>query len=210
MTTPRKHDNEGAEASAPASKSWAELLASPVEPTTIETLKARIRHHYELASEYYYSLWGEHIHHGYFLTPTDTKEVAQIHLIELLLQRSRLEKGSTVLDVGCGIGGTSRYLASKHDCHVTGITISGKQVEMATKLTRDVSSHTDETVPGEPIKLGNGSARFVELDAETMGEFFTDQSGFDCVWITEAMSHLPDKALFFRNASKLLREGGKL
>ncbi|KAI4245153.1 MAG: hypothetical protein L6R42_010277 [Xanthoria sp. 1 TBL-2021] len=81
---------------------------------------------------------------------------------------------------------------------------------MATKLTRDVSSHTDEKVPGEPIQLGNGSARFVELDAETMGEFFTDQSGFDCVWISEAMSHLPDKALFFSNAFKLLKEGGKL
>ncbi|KAI4111057.1 MAG: hypothetical protein LQ339_000785 [Xanthoria mediterranea] len=216
MTTPSKGDNDTGSAQAPPPRSWAELLAAPVEPggTTFETLKARIRHHYELASEYYYSLWGEHIHHGYFLSASDTKERAQIQLISLLLQRSQLEKGSTVLDVGCGIGGTSRHLALNHGCHVTGITISGKQVEMATNLTKTAaaSSSTGETVAdgGAAINLGDGSARFLELDAETMGDFFADRGGFDCVWISEAMSHLPDKTLFFRNAFKLLKKGGKL
>lgn len=34
---------------------------------------------------------------------------------------------------------------------------------------------------------------------------------FDCVWISEALSHFPDKALFFRNAERVLRAGkGKL
>ncbi|KAL8883997.1 MAG: hypothetical protein Q9192_006946, partial [Flavoplaca navasiana] len=88
------------------------------------------------------------------------------------------------------------------------ITISGKQVEMATKLTKDASSQNEVAV-GAPIKLGNGSVRFLELDAETMGEQFAGQS-FDCIWISEAMSHLPDKELFFRNAFELLKLGGKL
>ena len=35
-------------------------------------------------------------------------------------------------------------------------------------------------------------------------------SSFDCVWISEALSHFPDKALFFRNAFRVLRPGGKL
>ena len=85
---------------------------------------------------------------------------------------------------------------------------------MATNLTKTAaaSSSTGETVTagGAAIKLGDGSARFLELDAETMGDFFADRGGFDCVWISEAMSHLPDKALFFRNAFKLLKKGGKL
>ena len=85
---------------------------------------------------------------------------------------------------------------------------------MATNLTKTAaaSSSTTENVAagGTAIKLGDGSARFLELDAETMGDFFADHGGFDCVWISEAMSHLPDKALFFRNASKLLKKGGKL
>ena len=67
-----------------------------------------------------------------------------------------------------------------------------------------------------------GKVRFIELDAERMGEYFTsssssppgsggaEQGGFDVVWISEALSHFPNKALFFRNAHQLLRPGGKL
>ena len=46
-----------------------------------------------------------------------------------------------------------------------------------------------------------------------MGEYFTKEPNvatFDVVWISEAMSHLPNKELFFRNAEKLLNPGGKL
>ncbi|KAL8801123.1 MAG: hypothetical protein Q9182_004675 [Xanthomendoza sp. 2 TL-2023] len=168
-------------------------------------LKGRIRHHYELASEYYFSLWGEHIHHGYFLTPSDTKERAQLRLIELLIDRSQLESCSAVLDVGCGIGGTSRYLARNHGCKVTGITISGKQVGMATKLTCDAGINTQNPTTTDSVEHGYGSAHFHEVDAETMADFFPEQGVFDCIWISEALSHLPDKPLFFRNAFKVLR-----
>ncbi|RDW80903.1 hypothetical protein BP5796_05601 [Coleophoma crateriformis] len=187
---------------------------APAEPTTSwVSLKGRIRHHYELASDYYYSLWGEHIHHGYFLTPEDTKEKAQLQLIELLLQKSQVAKGSTVLDVGCGIGGTSRYLAREHGCQVIGITISGRQVELAQKLSLDVPGA--KKAADESIEIGDngGSVRFVELDAEKMADFFDltkEDKAFDAVWISEAMSHLPDKELFFRNAELLLKKGGKL
>ncbi len=157
---------------------------------------------------------GEHIHHGYFISPTDTKEKAQIRLIELLLERANLPAGSTVLDVGCGIGGTSRYLAKNHGCDVVGLTISGRQVEMARKLSVEEAGDQKQSAESiDSIKLGNGSVRFVELDAEKMGEFFTtepNKASFDCVWISEAMSHLPDKALFFRNASAQLKPRGKL
>lgn len=151
---------------------------------------------------------------GYFIKPEDTKEQAQIQLIQLLLDRSELPAGSSVLDVGCGIGGTSRYLASKHGCTVTGVTISGKQVEMARKLTLEASGQPDTTISTtRASKLGDGSVQFIELDAEKMGDFFTSPPNkveFDCVWISEAMSHLPNKELFFQNAFKLLKPGGKL
>lgn len=158
---------------------------------------------------------GEHIHHGYFLSPSDTKETAQVRLIELLLDRSKLPAGTTVLDVGCGIGGTTRHLAKKHACNVVGLTISGRQVEMARKLTwKDMVDGQEVVDPADgPVNFGLGSVRFVELDADEMGNFFNtdpNKATFDCVWISEAMSHMPDKALFFRNAATLLRPGGKL
>lgn len=159
---------------------------------------------------------GEHIHHGYFLTPQDTKEKAQLQLISLLLERSALPKGVKVLDVGCGIGGTSRYLANEWGCQVTGVTISGRQVELAKKLTLEaggVSGDSEKEKEAEIYKLGEGSVRFIELDAEKMGEYFVtapNEEMFDCVWISEAMSHLPNKELFFQNSEKLLKSGGKL
>jgi SAM-dependent methyltransferase len=157
--------------------------------------------------------------------------------------------------VGCGIGGTSRYLASTAlpNCAVTGITISGKQVQIATRLSKAASSssssspspsspeglqqqngHRDDKDGAGFIPLGSqgGKVRFIELDAEKMGEYFgsdpsssssssssspavnhnndNDNGKFDVVWISEALSHFPNKALFFRNAHALLRPGGKL
>jgi tocopherol O-methyltransferase len=133
-------------------------------------------------------------------------------LIDLLLERSALPKGSVVLDVGCGIGGTTRHLAKNYGCKVTGVTISGRQVEIAKKLTLEASG-TQQEDQKDTFKLGDGSVRFIELDAEKMGDFFNTEPNvakFDCVWISEAMSHLPNKQLFFQNAAKLLNPGGKL
>jgi tocopherol O-methyltransferase len=197
-------------------------IPAPQPFASFSALKGRIRHHYEVASDYYYSLWGEHIHHGYFIKPSDTKEIAQTRLISLLLEKSGLSAGSTVLDVGCGIGGTSRYLAREKGCKVTGVTISGRQVEIAIKLSTEEASPDNqgaeiltngsgEASHSDSIKLGRlgGSVRFIELDAEKMGEYFRYEK-FDCVWISEAMSHLPNKPLFFQNAANLLNPGAKL
>ncbi|KAL2136391.1 hypothetical protein VTI74DRAFT_4035 [Chaetomium olivicolor] len=213
----------------------------------MQALKDRIKLHYDLASDYYLNLWGEHIHHGYWPTDeskaTESKETAQLNLIRLLLEISQLPSQETttttsssgdaaakplrILDVGCGIGGTTRYLASTLGATVTGITISGKQVQIATRLSKTASAaapaaaegeEAQTTLGGEFIPLGphGGKVRFIDLDAEKMGEFFTSGGGagaeaglFDVVWISEALSHFPNKALFFRNACKLLRADGK-
>lgn len=123
------------------------------------------------------------------------------------------------MDVGCGIGGTSRYLASQHGCTVTGITISTRQVEIANRLTKDAAEAESATGTADSVildadgfvKLGAGKVRFIELDAERMADFFVTQEGsFDAVWISEALSHFPNKPLFFQNAQRVLKEGGRL
>ncbi|OTB07819.1 hypothetical protein M426DRAFT_317710 [Hypoxylon sp. CI-4A] len=189
-----------------------------------ESLKGRIKKHYELASDYYYSLWGQHIHHGFFKSPNETKEEAQVNLINYLLEISALPAGAKVLDVGCGIGGTSRFLAREHGAQVTGITISGRQVQIANRLTKEETAGSTASSPDDgflayPAKEGKtaaaaGAVRFVELDAEKMLEHFRPSTGdevagqlFECVWISEALSHLPNKELFFSSAFSLLQPG---
>lgn len=137
-------------------------------------------------------------------------------LIELLLAKSGLQSGASVLDVGCGVGGTSRYLAREKACQVTGLTISGEQVRMARKLSGGSESSDGaimQVASHGPTKGSlEGTVRFVELDAERMGEYFNSSKGkeigtFDVVWIVEALSHFPNKQLFFQNAFQVLKSG---
>lgn len=88
---------------------------------------------------------------------------------------------------------------------------------MAIKLTKDEAAKDDKSMTGqEPdadgfLHIGKGKVRFLELDAEKMGDVFASQSEtFDTVWICEALSHFPNKALFFENVHKVLKPGGKL
>ena len=150
--------------------------------------KQRIIEHYDAVSPYYQSLWGEHIHHGYWIRGDESKETAQIQLIDHLAQLANIKTGSRILDVGCGFGGSSLYLAKRYDAHVTGITISPVQVQMA----KDAAAET------------NLDVSFLLMDAENM--HFAQP--FDLLWSVESISHYHDPRNFFASATKLLKPGG--
>src|ERR1700676_534240 len=152
--------------------------------------KQTIRKHYDVVSPYYQSLWGEHIHHGYWVRGDETKEQAQIQLGEPLAQSRRPLQGCSILDVGCGFGGTAIYLAKKIGAKVTGITISPVQVEMANSAA----------------EREGADAEFFLMDAEEMN---FDQK-FDVVWSTESVSHYQDVPKFFASAARVLKPAGIL
>jgi tocopherol O-methyltransferase len=152
-----------------------------------------------------------------------------------------------VLDVGCGIGGTTRYLAREKGWEVTGVTISDTQVKMAYDLSKkaaeeiasalssttsvestpasaatSTASTPGPTTPDEAVQpsytttmdspiipLNAGSVKFIQLDAETISPHFPPSS-YNLLWISEALSHLPSKPLFFQNANTLLKPSGRL
>lgn len=153
-----------------------------------DTLK--IREHYDLASPYYKELWGSHIHHGYWITGHETKEVAAQNLVDMLVSHSGLRHGDKVLDIGCGIGGTSIFLAREYGCDVTGITISPVQVSMAREAAAGM--------PDPP--------RFEVDDANDISV----TGSFDIIWSVEMISHLRDRDNLFRRAAALLKPGGRM
>jgi tocopherol O-methyltransferase len=150
--------------------------------------KQRIIKHYNLISPYYHSLWGEHLHHGYWIRGDESKEKAQLQLIEHLAERANIKPGSDILDIGCGFGGSSLYLAKHFNASVTGITISPVQVEMAIKAAA-----------GERLET-----KFLLMDAEAMNF----QNKFDVLWSVESISHYENISGFFASAAKLLKPGG--
>jgi len=153
-------------------------------------LKDQIRDHFDLLSPYYHQLWGVHVHHGYWRNGQENKEQAQAQLIETLIEHVRFERGASVLDVGCGIGGTAIYLAKNYAAKVTGITLSAVQVQMATALAEQAEV----------------AAQFLQMD----GEAITLDDNFDVIWSVEVISHYLDKENFFRHAARLCRPGGKV
>lgn len=150
--------------------------------------KHKIIEHYDLASPYYQSLWGDHLHHGYWVRGNESKETAQIQLIEHLALLATIKNGSRILDIGCGFGGSSVYLAKRYSASVTGITISPVQVQMAT----------------EAAAKANVDASFVLMDAEDM----RFEQPFDVLWSIESISHYHNPRQFFASAVKFLVPGG--
>jgi len=107
----------------------------------------------------------------------------------LLHARSDLK----ILDVGCGIGGSSRYLHKRFQADVVGITLSRNQQRRAEELNRQQQL--------EP------HVRIMIADALILP--FPDSS-FDLVWSMESGEHMPDKAKFFSEMVRVLKPGGAL
>ncbi len=157
-------------------------------------LYQRIQQFYDASSGLWEQIWGEHMHHGYYGpggTLRKDRRIAQIDLIEELLVWAGVEQADCILDVGCGIGGSSLYLAAKYGAQVDGVTLSPVQAARATARSREA---------------GFGDrARFQVADALHLP--FADDT-FDLVWSLESGEHMPDKAAFLQECCRVLKPGG--
>ena len=134
------------------------------------------------------------MHHGYYGRGGNYKldrRQAQIDLIEELLIWANVKDVSNLIDVGCGIGGSTLYLAEKFNSKATGITLSSVQANRATQ--RAIEVKLEET------------AQFQVADALNMP--FPDNN-FDLVWSLESGEHMPDKGQFFQECYRVLKPGG--
>ena len=96
--------------------------------------RANVAHHYDLDDRLYQLfLDGERQYScAYFERGDETLEEAQQAKMRHIAAKLLVEPGQRVLDIGCGWGGLSRYLAEVADAgHVTGVTLSTEQLEGA-------------------------------------------------------------------------------
>lgn len=163
-------------------------------------LYQQIQQFYDASSGLWEEIWGEHMHHGYYGrggTYRLNRRQAQIDLIEELLAWAESDAcnkpPSTILDLGCGIGGSSLYLAEKLGAQVTGISLSPVQIKRARERA-----------------LNRGLANQVTFEVANALEMpFADQS-FDWVWSLESGEHMPDKTKFLQECYRVLKPGGRL
>ena len=141
------------------------------------------------------NLWGEHIHLGFYEKPRLKKDFrkAKIDFVHELVHWSglnKLPKGSRVLDVGCGIGGSARILSNDYGFDVVGISISKEQIKRANELTTKNDFCRFEVMNALDLKFSKGS--------------------FDGVWSVEAGAHINNKQKFADEMLRVLRPGGVL
>jgi tocopherol O-methyltransferase len=160
--------------------------------TEFEVDVGDIRAHYDRLSFLYRLFWGEHLHHGYW-DDDETPAQAQIQLMERLAERADIAQRASVLDIGCGLGGSAFWLNERFDCDVMGITISPVQARMANRKAK-----------------ARGLSARVRFRVEDANKWEPEPASVDVIWIMESSEHFEDKKAFFERCALCLKPGGVL
>lgn len=132
------------------------------------------------------------------LTPEDLAPIDEFHIrgraATLELARAvGLDSTRHVLDVGCGVGGTSRCLAGEFGCRVTGVDLTEEYCRAAAALSARIGlAHLVDYRQGDGTSLP-----------------FDDQS-FDVVWTEHVAMNIADKARLYGEMHRVLKPGGTL
>jgi tocopherol O-methyltransferase len=148
-----------------------------------------VARHYDDLDGLYREIWGEHLHHGIWMTGLESVEEAVLAVVERVAAAARISPGDAVCDIGCGYGATSRWLVERCGAVVTGLTVSARQHAHASARSG----------PRGPVILLR----------DWLDNGFEDGS-FDAIVAVESLAHMRDKNRFFREAARTLRPGGRL
>jgi MPBQ/MSBQ methyltransferase len=129
------------------------------------------------------------------LDPKDLAPVDEFHIggrpaTEYAVARMGLGKGQHVLDVGCGIGGATRYLASALGCRVTGIDLTPQYIDVARDLAR---------------RTGLADKITYEV-ASALAMPFPDEA-FDAAITMHVAMNIQDRARLYREVARVLKGG---
>jgi ubiquinone/menaquinone biosynthesis C-methylase UbiE len=124
------------------------------------------------------------------LAPVDEFHIGGRQATEDFVAQLGLSPEDHVLDVGCGIGGTARYLASTCGCRVTGLDLTPEFVEAGRVLCAWVGL-------GERVDLTQGSALAMPFEP----------ARFDAVVMLHVGMNIADKAGLFAEVGRVLRPG---
>lgn len=132
------------------------------------------------------------------LTPEDLAPVDEFHIrgraatLELA-QAASVDSTNRVLDVGSGVGGTSRCLAREFGCRVTGIDLTDEYCRAAAMLSARI-----------------GLADLVDYRQGDATNLPFAEGSFDIVWTEHVAMNIPDKPKLYREMYRVLKPGGTL
>lgn len=127
------------------------------------------------------------------LAPMDQFHSRGLAATQELGQALSPREGTAVLDVGCGIGGSSRYLAATFGCNVTGIDLNASFIEVAESLSERAGL--------------SGKTTFRQADALDLP---FDDGTFDDAWTQHVSMNIKNRSRFYSEIHRVLKPGGRL
>ena len=137
-------------------------------------------------------MWGENINLGYFETPDDDLAVATERANARLAEAAGLRGGMEMLEVACGVGGASRYVARRFDVRIIATNLSRDQLDIAVERTEGAISD----------RITYEYADFHKLPYE--------DNRFDVWWCMLSVLHAVDKPKVIGEAFRVLKPGGRM
>lgn len=164
---------------------------------SVDTLKSDAAKHYDDCYHDYLFAWCNRenlaLHYGYWDDQTRSHHQALLNKNHILYEMANIASSHHVLDAGCGIGGSSIWMAKQHGNQVTAITISKQQAQHAYRHAK---------------RLGV-SKKITFAVADFCATTYDDES-FDVIWGLESVCHALNKNDFLTEAYRLLRPGGRI
>jgi cyclopropane fatty-acyl-phospholipid synthase-like methyltransferase len=133
------------------------------------------------------------MHYGFWDKDIPNLRMALDNENRVLAQLADIKTSDRVLDAGCGVGGSSLFLAERIGCRVTGISLNERQIK---------------TAQGAASK--RSLSKLVQFKTANFTATGFPDASFDVVWAIESVCHATDKADFLREAFRILRPGGRL
>eukprot|EP00879_Flechtneria_rotunda_P012911 GHRR01013484.1.p1 GENE.GHRR01013484.1~~GHRR01013484.1.p1 ORF type:complete len:380 (+),score=109.41 GHRR01013484.1:212-1351(+) len=164
-----------------------------VLPVAVQTAAAN-EQHYEVPTEYFLLVLGRHLKYSccLFNSPNDTLEEAERSMLALYCARARLHNGQSVLELGCGWGSLSLFMAQAYpNSTVTAVSNSNTQREYIMQRARD-------------LDLTN-----LQVITADMNDFQAP-STYDRVVSIEMFEHMKNYQELLRRISTWLQPGGLL
>ncbi|WP_026882928.1 class I SAM-dependent methyltransferase [Clostridium akagii] len=147
--------------------------------------------HMNKVTNIFQAIMGEHFHWGYFKPGICELHLAQSRLIDELVKISKIDKEKSVLDVGCGVGGTVKYMCKKYGCTAMGISNSKVGMDEATKGLND-----------------DNQLKNVSFKVEDALDNNLPDNSFDVLIMIEAAYMIPNKEKLFAENYRVLKKGG--
>ena len=166
-------------------------------PLAVHTKEAN-EQHYELPPQFFNLVLGKHRKYSscYFAKGNETLTEAETDSLELTVKRAELENGQRILELGCGWGSLSLFMASKFpEASITAISNSAPQREF---------------IEGEAKSRGIKNLTVLTRNIVDVIELEKEFPRFDRVVSVEMFEHLKNYALLFERISHWLKPEGKL